>query len=163
MEDVTDALNRMLSEHVEVGQALAFIIAAPLLGRETLSAALGEVSEHLIARLIGGMRRDRGNNGFDLTGPAGEQIEVKSRQVSRWGVNLMFDFSRHTASASQAYCIAWDDRASPPVVYAAFRGPVSEFIERWGVQGQAKYSIRTNLRKLRQAVVAPQEREHELA
>jgi hypothetical protein len=152
MEDVTESLNRILKDHAEVGEALALIIASPLLGRETLSAALGEISEHLVARLIGGTRKDRGNNGFDLIGPLGENIEVKSRQLSRWGLSLMFDFSRHTVSASEAYCVAWDDTVSPPVVHAAFRAKVSEYIERWGVQGQSSYSIRTNLRKLQTAV-----------
>lgn len=152
MEDITADLNRILKEHVEVGEALKLIVASPLFGRETLSAALGELSEHLIARLIGGNRTNRGNNGFDLTGPLGERIEVKSRQLSRWGESLMFDFSRHTVSASEAYCVAWDDTVSPPVVHAAYRGVVAEFKERWGVRGQSSYLIRTNLRKLRAAV-----------
>lgn len=151
MDDVTERLNQLLDEHAEVGQALTLIIASPLLGRETLSAALGELTEHLIARLIGGTRRDRGNNGFDLVGPLGELIEVKSRQRGRWGENLMFDFSAHTASASEAYCVAWDDTVAPPRVYAAYRGKVSEFLERWASCGSSRYSIRTNLGKLRAA------------
>lgn len=153
MEDITESLNRILNDQADVGEVLTLIIASPLFGRETLSAALGEVSEHLIARLIGGTRTERGNNGFDVIGPNGEQIEVKSRQLGRWGLNLMFDFSRHTASASEAYCVAWDDKVSPPIVHAAFRGKVSEFVERWSPQNQSSYSIRTNLRKLQAAVV----------
>ena len=152
MEDVTSDLNAVLADHAEVGQALSLIMTSQMLGRETISAALGELSEHLIARLVGGRRIERGNRGFDLRGSGGERIEVKSRQLSRWGEHLMFDFGRHTETADTAYCVAWDDTVEPPIVHAAFRLPVTELLERWGTPGQKAYSARTNLRKLRAAV-----------
>lgn len=109
LKDVTADLNGILAAHAEVQAALSFIIASPLLGRETLSAVLGEVSEHVIARFIGGAREARGNNGYDLRGPANEKIEVKARQLSRYGANLKFDpLCRPASSGVQA-----GDRAIP--------------------------------------------------
>lgn len=145
MENVTVELNRIFSAHSDVKETLAIIVQSPLLGRETLSAALGELSEHLIAYAIGGARITRANRGFDLTGPRNERIEVKSRQVSRWGENLQFNFSKHTAEADLVYCIAWDDTVSPPSLFAAYRISVSELIFRWGTPGQPKFAARTRL------------------
>jgi len=151
VQDVTEGLNALLADPAEVaGAALMLIKKSSLLGRETLSAALGELSEHLIARMVGGERKDQGNYGFDLLGPDGERIEVKSRQAGRWGNNLMFDFSRHTADANEVFCVAWDDRAEVPFILAAFRAPVSLCLARWGTPRQA-YAFRTTLRKLRVA------------
>jgi len=147
LKDVTADLNGILAAHAEVQAALSFIIASPLLGRETLSAVLGEVSEHVIARFIGGAREARGNNGYDLRGPANEKIEVKARQLSRYGANLKFDFSKHSAAADEAFCITWNDEMSPPVIYAAFRATIPAMLERWGTPEQARYSIRTDLRR----------------
>ncbi len=145
MDEVTRELNAILFDHAEVNETLAMIIRSPLLGRETISAALGELSEHLIAKSIGGARIERSNRGYDLTGPMGERIEVKSRQVSRWGETLQFNFSKHTKDADIVYCIAWDDTLSPPILRAAYKIPVPELLERWGTPNQKNYSARTNL------------------
>lgn len=145
MEDVTGELNRIFAAHPDVKETLGMILQSPLLGRETLSAALGELSEHLIARAIGGTRIARGNRGFDLAGPNGERIEVKSRQQSRWGGSLQFNFSKHTADADTVYCVAWDDTVSPPLLFAAYRISVAELLHRWGTPTQAAYAARTKL------------------
>lgn len=148
IKDVTTDLNAILMLHADVGKALVYIVNSPLLGRETLSAALGELSEHLVATFIGGARKARGNNGFDLVGPNEEKIEVKSRQLSKWGGSLQFNFGTHSATANEAFCIAWDDTVSPPVIFAAFRAPISWMLEKWGCTGQTSYSIRTKLKAL---------------
>ncbi|MBB3882958.1 hypothetical protein [Acetobacter oeni] len=152
IRDVTADLNAILKQHAEVSKAFIDIISSPLLGRETLSAALGELSEHLVAAFIGGAREIRGNKGFDLIGPGNEKIEVKSRQLSKWGGSLQFNFGAHSASADEAFCIAWDDTGPPPVIHAAFRAPIPWMLEKWGCPGQNSYSIRTKLKALQQAV-----------
>ena len=146
MQDVADPLNQTLREHPGVGKALVFVSAPPRLGREALSVALAEISQHLVMRFVGGARRARGDGGFDVIGPQGETIEVKSRQVSN-RPDLMFDFSGHAVDDAEAYCIAWDDTVSPPVICAAIRGSISEFIQRWGMEGQVGQSVRTSLKK----------------
>jgi hypothetical protein len=104
---VTNELNALLMKDSSIQRAMAFLATIPLFTRETRSAALGEISEHLVAELAGGTREDRGNRGFDVIGSAQERIEVKSRLLSRYGDGLKFDFRQHTKDAAEAYCIAW--------------------------------------------------------
>lgn len=129
------------------------ILDSPLLGRETISAALGELSEHLIARAFGGERTDRGNRGFDLIGPNKERIEVKSRQIGQWGDKLQFNFSKHTTEAHTVYCIAWGntDEGERPTLQTAYRIDVSEPLRRWGTPNQSGYAARTKLGLLKKA------------
>ena len=151
MADVTADLNRVLAEDDAAKGALALILQSPFFGRETLSAALGELSEHLIAVAFGGARIPRGNKGFDLVGRRGERIEVKARQLSRWGSGLQFNFSKHTAQADLVYCLAWDDTVAFPELRTAYRIPVPDLLRRWGTPDQRGYAARTNLGLLREA------------
>lgn len=153
MEDVTKVLKDILSDHPAVQETLAMILDSPLLGRETISAALGELSEHLIAKAIGGARIARGNRGFDLIGPNNERIEVKSRQIGQWGDKLQFNFSKHTEEANSVYCIAWDntDEGERPTLQAAYRIDVPELLRRWGTPNQSGYAARTKLGLLKKA------------
>ncbi|MBB2158522.1 hypothetical protein HLH33_19945 [Gluconacetobacter diazotrophicus] len=153
LEDVTNVLKGILSDHPAVEETLTMILSSPLLGRETISAALGELSEHLIAKAIGGARIARGNRGFDLIGPSEERIEVKSRQIGRWGDTLQFNFSKHTEQAHTVYCIAWDntEEGDRPSLRAAYRIDVPELLRRWGTPNQSSYAARTNLGLLKKA------------
>lgn len=153
MEDVTKVLKDILSDHPAVEETLAMILDSPLLGRETISAALGELSEHLIAKAIGGARIARGNCGFDLIGPSEERIEVKSRQIGQWGDNLQFNFSKHTTEAHIVYCIAWGhtDEGERPTLQAAYRIDVPELLRRWGTPNQSSFAARTKMGLLKKA------------
>ena len=151
MADVTADLNRVFAEDDAAKSALSLILQSPYFGRETLSSALGELSEHLIAQAIGGARIERGNKGFDLLGSHGERIEVKARQLSRWGNGLQFNFSKHTAQADLVYCLAWDDTLAFPELRTAYRMPVPDLLRRWGTPDQQGYAARTNLGLLHKA------------
>ena len=151
IENVTAMMNKSLAEHDDIRTALGIISGCPLFGRETRSAALGEISEHLIARMENGERRPNGNKGYDVVDAQGAMIEVKSRLTGRWGDTLMFDFRPHTASATKAFCVAWDDKSDPASIYEAYVIPVSVLVSRWGGAQSRKFCARTNLKKLRQA------------
>jgi hypothetical protein len=56
VEDVTALLTQALDGYCDIRDAFEIIAGCKLIGRETKSAALGEISEHLIARLVGGRR-----------------------------------------------------------------------------------------------------------
>ncbi len=154
MEDVTRQLTEVLTQHEEAQAALALLMRSPIFGRETVSRALGELSEHLVATMVGGRRVNRNNRGFDVVDGDERSIEVKARQVSRYGETLQFNFGKHSKHAAEAVCIAWDDgdQSMPPRLLAAYRGSVQEFIREWGTPNQKSYSFRTSLGHLRRNV-----------
>ena len=154
MEDVTRRLAEVLAEHSEAREALTLLMRSPIFGRETVSRALGELSEHLVATLVGGRRVDRNNRGFDVVDGNNRSIEVKARQVSRYGETLQFNFGKHSLHATEVVCIAWDDsdKSTPPRILAAYRGSVHEFTRAWATPNQKSYSFRTNLGRLRRTV-----------
>jgi hypothetical protein len=149
IELITDLLNAELGPETDIRVALEMIRGCAVFSRETRSAALGETSEHLVARITNGKREDCGNRGFDLRDGNGRKIEVKSRLRGEWGDGLMFDFHQHTRQAYFAYCIAWDDQKNEPLVFEAYRMPVSFLLERW--PSQHRYCARTTLGKMRAA------------
>jgi len=149
IELITHLLNAELGTETDIRRALETIRACAVFSRETRSAALGEISEHLVARVTDGRRVDCGNRGFDLLDSNNRKIEVKSRLRGQWGDGLMFDFRQHTRQAYFAYCVAWDDQNNDPLVVEAYRMPVSFLLERW--PSQHRYCARTTLGKMREA------------
>jgi hypothetical protein len=120
-------------------------------GRETQSAALGEVSESLIAAYVGAERRERNSKGHDLY-KDGHLIEVKSRLIDNWQDDNQFNFSKHTARARTAYCVAWRiDESNRPVLQHVFEVGVPFLVERWATPKQPTYCARTTLRRLKAA------------
>jgi hypothetical protein len=118
-------------------------------GRETQSAALGEVSESLIALYLGAERRERNTKGHDLYKDS-HLIEVKSRLIDRWEDTCQFNFGKHTALAHTAYCVGWrigDTRR--PLLQHVFQVSVPFLIETWGTPNQPHYCARTTLGKLK--------------
>lgn len=151
INDVTEALRGHFSP--EMAGALKVLTASGFFGRETLSAAVGEISEHLVATAIGASRVARNSRGHDLLFE-GTTIEVKSRFISRWGETLQFNFGIHTAKAGIAYCLAWegDDRGEP-TLQQAFRVTIPFLIERWRpTSSTGRYCARTDLGALRRAL-----------
>jgi hypothetical protein len=152
MEDVTDILNEILAQQGELASALAALVASPFLGRETVSTALGEISEHLVALATGGNRVKRALPGFDVQGIDGTRIEVKSRQLGTWGEDLMFDLSHKKATADIIYCIAWNDIVSPIVIHMALKIACRDFVRLWSTPEQKRYLARTDLKKIRKSL-----------
>lgn len=152
IEDVTVVLRAHLS--VEMISALKTLTGSGFFGRETLSAAVGEISEHLVAKAVGASRVARNSRGHDLC-LEGTTIEVKSRFISRWGETLQFNFGAHTARTGIAYCVAWDgDDIGEPALLQAFRVTVPYLIERWRPAGStSRYCARTDLGALRRALM----------
>jgi hypothetical protein len=151
IENVTGLMNGELAKHDDIQAALGIISGCALFSRETRSAALGEISEHLIARMLNGQRRPNGSKGCDVVDAQGAMIEVKSRLTGRWGDTLMFDFSTHTASANRVFCVAWDDKSETSSIYEAYAMPVSALVSRWGGVQLRSHCARTTLKKLRLA------------
>lgn len=150
IEDVTENLRSHYSDDLRT--AIDGLASSEFFGRETLSAAVGEISEVLIARATGASRIKRGNPGYDLV--LGETlIEVKSRFISTWDEQLKFDFRPNTIQATFAYCVVWkDDEGRSPELKEAFRLSVPFLISRWAPAKSDKHCARTNLKKLRLAL-----------
>jgi hypothetical protein len=151
IENVTSVMNEELAKHDDIQTALGIISGCALFSRETRSAALGEISEHLIARMLNGERRPHGSKGFDVVDAKGTMIEVKSRLTGRWGDTLKFDFSPHTVSANRVFCVAWNDKSETSSIYEAYAMPVSLLVSRWGGRQLRSHCARTTLKKLRLA------------
>jgi hypothetical protein len=147
--DVTEQLNRALVGEAKVQDALSLIIKHSFFSRETRSAALGEVTEYLIANIINGERRPRGSKGHDIIDREGWLVEVKSRSPGIWGDSLQFNFGRHTSGADRVYCVMWDDTPNLPRVSEAYEIPISELIKHWSTPNQKTYFARTDIGKIR--------------
>lgn len=152
VNDVTQQFSQQLSD--DLAAAInGLSILRQHFGRETISAAIGEVSERLVARMVDGQRTPRGSFGHDLRLPDGQLIEVKARLADRYGDGVQFNFGRHTVSTTAAYCLAWrDDEVGTVRLDAAYRVDTVDLLEHWGCN-QPKYCARTTLGKLRAALV----------
>jgi hypothetical protein len=148
VRDVTADVQAHLS--IELGAAIEALTTLNIyFGRETQSAALGEISESLIAQYIGAERRERNTRGHDLFKDA-ELIEVKSRLIDRYEDDAQFNFRKYTAQARTAYCVAWRiDEARRPVLAHVLEVGVPFLIETWSKPNQPKYCARTTLGKLK--------------
>ncbi|WP_315798507.1 hypothetical protein [Bradyrhizobium sp. SZCCHNRI3043] len=153
VNDVTNHLLAHLPQFKEAIDALA-TLNKYFESRETKSAALGELSEVVMASYVGGKRRSPGTRGHDIL--AGHYlIEVKSRLIGQWKDALMFDFSKHSAEAHVAYCLAWDiGEDGRPIMQHAFELDIPFLLKTWGTPAQRNYSARTTLGKLKTAVSA---------
>ncbi len=146
IQDVTDHLKK--EQAAEITEALTILIKH--FSRETLSAAIGEVSEILVAKYMGAERERRGSPGHDLILPDGNLIEVKSRFLSLWGDKVQFNFSKHTAKAQISFCVVWTAAEGQlPNLDMAFKIPVPFLLQTWGTPKQEKYCARTTLGKIR--------------
>src|ERR1700756_2839102 len=150
VRDVTSDAQACLS--AELKEAIdALTILNRHFGRETQSAALGEGSESLIAAYVWAERRERNSKGDDLH-KDGHLIELKSRLIENWQDDNQFNFSKHTARARTAYCVAWRiDESNRPVLQHVFEVGVPFLVERWATPKQATYCERTTLRRLKAA------------
>ena len=151
IEDVTADLRREQKKDLRAALG-ALAILKEHFGRETMSAALGEISERLVARYAKATRIDRGGRGHDLVDSNARKIEVKSRLPGKWGDSRQFNFGKHTSSAHIVYCIAWDDVPSLSISHA-IRITVRELKRRWG-RTNGNYCARVNLRQLKGALAS---------
>lgn len=148
--DVTEDLQQKCSHDIDA--ALHAIAALKkFCGRETVSAALGEISEVVVAKYLGAERSARNSRGHDLLLPNGCKIEVKSRLLGKWGDSLMFDFRPETKTCRDAYCVVWRDDSNQVELHQVIKVEVPYLTKRWAVS-QPKYSARTNLGRLRRAL-----------
>jgi hypothetical protein len=140
IEDVSEGIGCLLNDpDSEFRKALDHLEAlSAYLKHGTVSAAIGEISEMLIARYLGAEQNRRGTKGYDLVGPEKQQTEVKARLIQTdskyYGDRLQFNFRKHTRSAhntDMAYCLGWDYNPRLTVIHA-FRLPIPELCERWG-------------------------------
>lgn len=152
VSNVTSKFRTRLSSELS-GTIDALVTLAKHFGRETQSAALGEVSERLVAEYTGARRQPKGTKGHDLI--KGDQlIEVKSRLIDHWGDDLQFNFGQHTVKAHIAYCLAWRiDEVRRPVLEYVFEVGVPVLVGNWGTPMQKGYSARTTLRSLKKAAL----------
>ncbi len=148
IENITERLYKELIAHKDLKEALAAIYSHEVFGRETKSAALGEISEYLIARMVRGQRSRNGNKGFDVVDAAGLQIEVKSRLPGEYRDTLQFNFGKHTESANEVFCICWHNEGRDFSIAEAYRVPIVD-LALWATPNQTRYFARTDLRKLR--------------
>ncbi|WP_316227886.1 MULTISPECIES: hypothetical protein [unclassified Bradyrhizobium] len=148
VKEITAEVEAHLSvELVEAIDALA--VLSKHFGRETLSAAIGEVSERLITTYVGGERRKRGTRGHDIF-KGDQHFEVKARFIEHYGDSLKFDFGKHTAKAHTAYCVAWQmGEASRASLLHVFEVGVPFLLETWATPKQKKYCARTHLKLLK--------------
>lgn len=153
VRDVTEDVRLHLSSELAVAMD-ALTTLNRHFGRETQSAALGEISESLIAQYIGAERRARNTKGHDLFKDT-QLIEVKSRLIDRYEDDAQFNFGRYTAQAHVAYCVAWRiDETRRPMLVHVLEVHVPFLIETWSKPNQPKYCARTTLRKLKAALSA---------
>jgi hypothetical protein len=149
IRNVTAELNKLLLENKGVQEALTVILGNELFGRETKSAALGEISEHLVAVMVSGIRCSNGNKGHDIIDHAGAKVEVKTRLPGEYGAQLLFSFSKHTASANEIFCVCWESKEGEVSIVEAYRMLVSDIAQGWLTPNQKRYFARMDLKKLR--------------
>jgi hypothetical protein len=151
--DETEELRYALD--ISLDKALnAIWLLGDYFGRETISSAIGEISERLIAQYLHASRKPRATRGHDIITPSGELIEVKARFTSKYGDALQFNFGKHTRNASVAYCLAWaGSEKERPHLQCAMRCPVATLLERW--PNSKNYCARTTLGALRSAIGKP--------
>src|SRR5215207_7475223 len=106
VRDVTSEVQSCLSTELKAAIDALTVLNKLFFRRETQSAALGEVSESLIAIYVGAERTKRNTKGYDLQ-KNGHLIEVKSRLIDSYNDKCQFNFRKHTAQAQTAYCLAW--------------------------------------------------------
>ena len=147
VKDITAHLQRELRSDIRAALR-ALETLKQHFGRETVSAAIGEISEVLVAKFTRAERVKRGGRGHDLVDRYGGLIEVKARLPGDWGDSRQYNFGKHSARASEVFCIAWSD--NPLAVSHAFRLPISVLRKRWGRQA-GRYCARVNLRQLKAA------------
>ena len=80
-----------------------------------ISAPVGELSERLVANMLGGAISRRQNSGWDLLDSSGRMVEVKSRIATVQNCSSrQFNFSKTSSRADYAYCLTWTiDNGSP--------------------------------------------------
>jgi hypothetical protein len=125
-----DVRNKVGRELDEARAALAAL--SKYFKSTTLSAAIGDVSEELIAKYMRAGRKKR-QAPYDLEMPDGTGIEVKSRfeapDRNRSPGSLQFNFRQGTKSAQIAFCLHWvADKGTPPLLQQIFRVSVDELV-----------------------------------
>jgi hypothetical protein len=118
-------------------------------GRETVSAAIGEVSEVLVERFANAKRIRRGGKGHDLIDKFGRKIEVKARLPGTYADSRQFNFRRHSSDAYEVFCFAWDTEPRLSISHV-FRISGRVLKRRWG-RTTGAYVVRVNLRQLKAA------------
>ena len=147
--DVQACLSRALAEAID-----ALTVLNKHFGRETQSAALGEISESLIAIYANAKRTKRNTRGHDLH-MDGRLIEVKARLIDGYEDTCQFNFRKYSAQAHTAYCLAWRiDQSNRPLLSHVFEVGVPFLVETWATPNQPIYCARTTLGKLKLALSA---------
>ena len=151
INDLTEKITALISN--DLREAIgALVLLDKHFGRETISTAIGELSERLIEKYLGGKRTKRGNQGHDLVLPNGDLIEIKSRFLSHYADTLQFNFGRHTEKATTVYCMVWvAATGEEPRLEKVLQLPVPYLMANWATPGQPRYCARTTLGKLKAA------------
>lgn len=153
VRDVTSDVQACLSTELKTAIDALTVLNKLFFRQETQSAALGEVSESLIAIYTGAIRTKRNNKGYDLR-KEDLLIEVKSRLIDRYDDDCQFNFRKHTAQANTAYCLGWriDDKGRPWLSHV-FEVGVPYLKQTWARPKQPTYCARTTLGKLKAAAL----------
>jgi hypothetical protein len=153
VRDITSDVQACLSVELKAAVDALTVLNKLFFRQETQSAALGEVSESLIAIYTGAIRTKRNTKGYDLR-KEGLLIEVKSRLIDRYNDDCQFNFRKHTALADTAYCLGWriDDKGRPWLPHV-FEVGVSYLKDAWAKPKQPTYCARTTLGKLKAAAL----------
>jgi hypothetical protein len=142
LEDVThqaqDCLDRQLGDQMRVLTALL-----PHFDRELPSAAIAELSERLVAAMLGATRAPRGTRGYDLSHHVLGKIEVKARITDHWGKAAQFNLRAGSAEATRVYMLAWETREGIPALQQAIMAPM-DLLKKHFARGAPDYCVRTN-------------------
>ncbi|HEY2134184.1 MAG TPA: hypothetical protein VGH36_14620, partial [Acetobacteraceae bacterium] len=87
--DETKKLQKALTPQLEEAMDAISVLNRHF-GRETLSAAIGELSEILVESFTGAKRTQRNTRGYDLIAADGRLIEIKARFLASYADSLQF-------------------------------------------------------------------------
>jgi hypothetical protein len=151
ISDVTNSIRELMTGDVQ-NAIDALAVLEQHFGRETMSTAIGELSERLIEKYLNGTRTSRGKQGHDLILPNGNLVEIKSRFLAHYADTLQFNFGRHTERATTVFCVAWvGGNGEKPRLEQVLHLPVQYLMAKWGTPNQTRYCARTSLGKLKAA------------
>lgn len=110
----------------------------------SVSAAVGELSERLVADVLGGTVARRQNRGSDVVAPDGRTVEVKARIANASNrSNRQFNFRLTSARTDTAYCLTWTLANGSPALDQVIRVRMGLLIGH-GKQGSlGSYCART--------------------
>jgi hypothetical protein len=152
LEDVTHQALECLARHFG-DQTRVLKALLRHFDRELPSAAIAELSERLVAEMLGATRAPRGTRGYDLSHPALGKIEVKARITDEWGKAAQFNLRTGSAEATRAYLLAWETQGGIPALQQAIMAPM-DLLKKHFARGAPDYCVRTNWGRVKKLLPA---------